>query len=338
MMRPRVATVLSARPWESDFVTAARATAAVRVVARAYEPGEVGPDVDVIVVGSDVAWVTPSLLRRWCDAGIRVIGVHPQGDLPGKAILEAGEAHEIRSDDVSSIELVAAARLLGLSGGGTRSTGRIGVVTGPDGAPGRTEMAILHAFSRSRAERTVIVDLDRRAPSLSLRLGLPPRPDLADGLDELRNEGTITPAILREIDGLSVVTGTFGRPPVDATTARDIVWALSRDFDRVVVDGGPWAIDDPLVPIADEVILVCDATPTGLVRAAGVVIHWTGAQPSLVLNRMVGDPQETLMAARRATGLEPSLQIPYDEDIRLSAARCQIPPASTWRWMSGLAA
>lgn len=337
-MRPRVATVLSARPWEADFVTAARATAAVRVVSRAYEPGDIGVETDVVVVGSEVAWVTAALLRRWQDAGLRVLGIHPRGDKPGKAMLTAGGVQEIRDEDTGSIELVATARLLGLATGRRRSSGRIVAVTGPSGAPGRTDIALLTALAAGGTERTVLVDLDRQAPSLSLRLGLSPRPDVADAFETLGDAGAVADSSVRSVDSLSVVTGTFARPALDATAARDITWALARAFDRVVVDAGPYWSTDPIVPIAEEVLFVCDATPTGLIRAAAAVMEWTGPQPTLVLNRLVGDPAETIAAARRAIGLEPTIRIPYDEDIRLSATLCTLPPATTWHWMSHRAA
>ena len=54
-MTPRVATVLSARDWESGLVALARDTAEVRLVLRAYRPEEVEEEahrLDVVVAGA----------------------------------------------------------------------------------------------------------------------------------------------------------------------------------------------------------------------------------------------------------------------------------------------
>ena len=57
-MTPRIATVLSAREWESAVVAMARETATVRLVLRAYQPDDVSrriDEIDVVIAGAETA-------------------------------------------------------------------------------------------------------------------------------------------------------------------------------------------------------------------------------------------------------------------------------------------
>ncbi len=336
MSRPRIATVLTARPWESDFVMAARATSSVRIVARAYEAAQVPDDADVVIVGSEVAWVTPVLIGRWVDAGRRVIGIHPAGDAPGRQLLRAGRAHEVRPDDTGSVELVGLARLLAHQPARPATAGTVIVVTGPEGAPGRTEVSILTALTMADRQSSVLVDLDPN-PSVSLRLGLAPRPDTSDLAESLHAGGAISD-LIRRVGSLDVVAGSFGRGPLERTAARDIVWGLARSYDRVILDTGPWTPADDLVPLADRAIIVCDASPVGVVRTAGMTMEWMGPEPALVLNRVVPGPFDAVAEARRAVGLDPTIVLGFDPSIRLGSLTCRPPDVDRKRSFAGLAA
>jgi hypothetical protein len=75
-MTPRVATVLSARDWESGLVSLAKETAEVRMVLRAYRPEEVEEEahrLDVVVAGAETSWVTPARIATWRRRGLRVV-------------------------------------------------------------------------------------------------------------------------------------------------------------------------------------------------------------------------------------------------------------------------
>lgn len=337
MSRPRVATVLTARPWESDFVMAARATSSVRIVARAYEAGHIPDDADVVIVGSEVAWVTPVLIGRWVDEGRRVIGIHPAGDDPGRRLLRAGRAHEVRPDDTGSIELVGLARLLAHQPTRPAAAGSVIVVSGPEGAPGRTEVSILMALTMADQQNSVLVDLDPN-PSVSLRLGLAPRPDAADLAECLHAGRSVPPDLIRRVGSLDVVAGCFGRSPLGATATRDIVWGLAQSYDRVILDTGPWTPSDRIVPLADRAIIVCDASPVGVVRTAAMTMTWMGPEPALVLNRVVPGPFDAVTEARRAVGLDPTIVLGFDPSIRLGSLSCRPPDVDRKRSFAGLAA
>ncbi|MFQ5948700.1 MAG: hypothetical protein ACE5KX_07560, partial [Acidimicrobiia bacterium] len=114
-MTPRIATVLSARDWESDLVRLARDGALVRLVLRAYRPEDLEKDaerVDVVVAGAETSWVTPARVAAWRRAGLRVIGIYAAGDHPARDRLEAGGADEIFPDDTPLPVILQAIRFL----------------------------------------------------------------------------------------------------------------------------------------------------------------------------------------------------------------------------------
>ena len=94
-----------------------------------------------------------------------------------------------------------------------------------------------------------------------------------------------------------------------------------------MLDAGSRRGDDPLVKGADLAVLVAEASPIGLVRAARLAADWAGPRPWLILNR-VHRPRaaEVVAAARRWTGLEPTALVPESAAITI-AARAARPPA-----------
>lgn len=85
-MRPRLATVLSPRPWEARIVEEAADTCLVRLVARCYDPGEI-PPVDALLVGTETPWLNPAHIATWQRRGIAVVGMFPLGDRAAIAFL-----------------------------------------------------------------------------------------------------------------------------------------------------------------------------------------------------------------------------------------------------------
>ncbi len=94
----------------------------------------------------------------------------------------------------------------------------------------------------------------------------------------------------------------------------DLLVAGRSGFEMVVADRGPVVGDDPVLVAADSAVLVCRASPIGLMRTARLVAEWGGPIPWLVLNR-VEDRRAATVAARRFIGLEPAVVL--DEDERL---------------------
>jgi MinD-like ATPase involved in chromosome partitioning or flagellar assembly len=336
-MTARVATVLSARDWESGLVALARETAEVRLVLRAFRPEEVEEEahrLDVVVAGAETTWVTPARIAVWRRRGLRVVGIFPSGDRPAQQRLTAAGADEVLSDDTPPGEMVRAIRLLHPPAQipePVRPTPTT-VVTGPPGSPGCTEVALALAWSWAPKRRTVLLDL-APAPSLAIRLGRPPRPDLVDAAEAVHEIGALPSTSLAAYGPLRLVVGSTRRtdgalPP---HLVADVATAAGSLADAVVADAGARPGDDLLVKGADRVVLVAEASPTGLVRAARLAAEWSGPQPVVVLNRVTSSQaDEVVAAARRWTGLEPAALIPFRVSIT-AAARTALPPARAIR-------
>ena len=325
-MRPKVATILSAQPWEQEFADAARNSGGVRLVGRAYEPGDLPSDVDVIIGGSEISWLTPACIKAWQARGIRIIGIHPATDTPGRQLFQAAGADAVLSALEPPEVLLGTARSLAAFPRHSRSAPRITVVSGPAGAPGRTECAVAIATLASRTTRTLLIDLDDRFPSVALRLGLPPFPNIDNAVDETRGTGKIPPGSLQTAGELQVLAGTFCSDRLGPRTRRDLLWAARGVGDHIVVDAGSSDEDDPVLELATETILVCDASPIGLVRAATLAGWWKADPPRVLLNRMGTDPEDMLRACRHALGLEPWASIAYDPEVRRASVRAEPSP------------
>lgn len=333
----RVATVLSAREWESRLVAAARDTAMIRLVLRAFVPDEVSAHaggIDVVVAGAETPWVTPTRVASWRRLGLRVVGVHPRSDRPAAERLLAGGADLLIEDDLDAEAMVREIRILDLSpADSVERAGRLLVVTGVHGAPGVTEVAVALAWNAAGRGDAVLLDADLVAPSIAVRLGLPPRPDLADLVD--RSLGSSTPDLTSasRIGGLTVVPGSLRREDVGlrADVVVDLAGALAVSAE-VVADAGRWPASAPMVREADATVLVAGSTPTAIVRLARLVEEWVGPQPHLVVNGV--DPVRRLdvvSAVRRWSGLEPVAVLPRSRRVVAAAATASDPPASLRR-------
>ncbi len=321
MRRAAVATVLTAHLWEEDFVAFLRDGAGLRVVARAYEPEEVirrAPD--VVVVGSETSWISPTHIRAWRRRGIKVLGLHPVGDGPGRELFQRGGADAILPETTSMVGLFRAVQALSVVEPSVLAEGTLVAVTGPRGAPGRTEMALALAFGAADRQRTLLVDLD--PPSIGIRLGLDPHPTLLEALDEIRADGVPPP--VRRVGPLSILAGVEGGPLV-APLRWELVRASLNSFDLVVADLGPWPQNDSVIRNARSAVLVCDAAPTGMVRASAMVNDWVGPPPRVLVNRAI-DGEQTRRMVRQALGLEPAVVIPYLEAVRSASLKGDQPP------------
>jgi len=332
-MTVRVATVLSARDWEPRLVAHARDTAAIRIVLRAFQPRDIEAhvgEIDVIVAGGEVAWVTPHQISAWTRLGCTVIGIHPPGDTPAASLLELGGAVEVLPDDVEMPALVQAIRFVAPSEAKTPTgqRGQVIAVVGSRGAPGCTEVACSTAMTHAQRARTVLIDADLTAPALAIRLGVAPRPDLTDAADMVRSEGTIDRSCVRRVGRMDVITGSHrsGEPPIREQMLEGLVEAAASTYEVVVLDVGSHPISDAFLGVVDDVLLVVDASPVGIIRAAQTTSDWFGPTPQIVINKM--PPQnrsETIRAIRRWTGLDPIAVIADRPKVRRNAARAKPP-------------
>ena len=196
---------------------------------------------------------------------------------------------------------------------GADTHGRVVVVHGPAGAPGRTTLAIGLAAAHARhGHPTVLLDADPHGGAVAQHLGVL---DEVSGLlaaARLANAGSLDAAAFARCrrvvsDDLQVVTG-LPRPdrwvevrPGVLDTALD----RAREVGDVVVDSGFSLEDDTdrgrargmarngltldALGVADEVVVVGSAEPTGLARLARTLVELreaTAAPQRVVVNRM----------------------------------------------------
>jgi Flp pilus assembly CpaE family ATPase len=345
-MSVRVATVLSARDWEPGLVSYARETAELRIVLRAFQPHEIedhAEDIDVVVAGGEVSWVTPVQIAGWQRAGLCVLGIHPHEDGPAAVMLRTAGVDELLPDTADVRTIVTAIRFISPSSALVErdGTGTVISVIGPRGAPGTTEIALGLAWESGGRSSTVLIDLDVTAPSIAIRLGLPPRPDVTDVADHVRMTGAIADETLHRMGPISVITGShrIGEAPLRPVMVDDVIDAAVAAFDRVVVDLGTAESDDPVLKRSDIAVLVVDASAVGVVRAAQLVSTWSGPPPTVVLNRVAPrDQANVTSAAREWTGIEPAAVIPDRPAIRAASLAAKRPDRHLRRSLAALGA
>lgn len=308
-----IATVIGGRRWEGVLVEAARGTGLARVVARCVHPDEVtNSSARVVVVGSETPWLTPAVLRSWRRRGLAVVGVHPPHDRPGHRLLTQGGCDLVVDDGVAPCLILG--RLLSLAPPDPLpSPNRLVTVTGPRGAPGRSEIALGLSWVWGRRAPTLLAETDHAARSAGLRLGLPPVSTRVG----LRIE-TVGP-----VDVLHLSPG--GGPLAPSLVARTLAAARER-YRHVVVDAGPGSAGS-----GDVTVIVTTPDPVVLVRTASLLERWEGPPPFVVANRL--DGRDDLRRVRRATGLEPVAAVPQTTTPEPGSP----PPDPILREMEGVA-
>jgi Flp pilus assembly CpaE family ATPase len=343
-MTVRVATILSARDWEPGLVSYARETAELRIVLRAFQPHEIeehAEDIDVVIAGGEVSWVTPVQIAAWRRAGLGVLGIHPHEDGPAALMLKTSGVDELLPDTADVRTIVTAIRFISPASTSLNrdGTGTVISVIGPRGAPGTTEIAVGLAWESAGLSSTLLIDLDMTAPSIAIRLGLPARPDITDAADQVRMTGTIADEVLHRTGPISVITGShrIGEAPLRPTMVDDVIDAAIVAFDRVIVDLGTAEPDDPVLKRSDVAVLVVDASAVGVVRAAQLVASWSGPPPTVVLNRVVPrNKGDVVAAAREWTGIEPAATIPDRPAVRVASLAARRPDVRLRRSLASL--
>ena len=294
-MRPAIATVVGP-PWESQLVEQARTTGLARLVGRCSDASSlaaIAPNADVVFVGSEIHWIPSADLHRLAQT-TRIVGI--ASDKPGAELLARAGI-----DEIIDAETPIAGMLAMALDSRPAEPGRLIEVTGPRGAPGRSEVALALAYS-GRCSSTTLIEADTAAPSLGLRMALPPTRE----------------RVRHEIHGVALEPAPVGTPAARVIDVPHIEATRMRSA-ITIVDAGPDSIIHRLTDLAESV-MVGEATDIGLVRLARLCEAWTGPTPLLVINRHV--PGQDLRQVRRATGLEPSAVIP----MITMPARGSLPP------------
>ncbi len=188
-------------------------------------------------------------------------------------------------------------------------------------------MALALAWGLAAHQRTLLLDVDGGGPSLSVRLGVDPFPDLAAAADRVLESGVLPRHGIHRVGPLSLLAVPPRSGPLASSLVGEVIRAATHSFPRIVADLGPIRDMDPMLQAATSTVLICEATPKGLVRAALVTDSWTAPPPMLVLNRVLEASQaDAVAAARRWLGLEPAVVIPETAAVG-EAARTGRPPA-----------
>ncbi|MCW2866751.1 MAG: hypothetical protein JWR20_939 [Marmoricola sp.] len=262
-------------------------------------------DVRCVAVGGDTGamariGVVGTVATTSTGPGPAVVGAEDLQDLP-ELVVSAGSRELVvdpAPEEVSALPPAGA-------------PGRVVVVHGPAGAPGRTTVALgLAALHARGGDPTVLVDADPHGGAVAQHLGIL---DEVSGLlaaARLVNAGGLDAAAFarcRRVVGerLDVLTG-LPRPDrwVEARPGvLDAVLERAAEVGDVVVDSGFSLEDDTelgrpvsrnqltldAVALADHVVVVGTAEPTGLARLARTLVELrdlSGVPVTVVVNRM----------------------------------------------------
>ena len=225
--------------------------------------------------------------------------------------------------------------------------GRIVLVWGPHGAPGRSTVSASLAHGLAVSGGAILVDADVEAPSLVQLLGMPEDSSALAGAARLATHGRLDAEsfrrVLAPVGGGLFLLGGLGRsgrwrelPPASMTE----VWAQCRraaawtvvdvaggpaddDVDDFTLEPGRGAVTADLVSHADVILVVGGADPVGVRRLLqlldemGASTNPTG-RVEVVINRVRASaagpsPQQALREAlARFGGLEDMTLLPDD--------------------------
>ncbi|WP_336645157.1 AAA family ATPase [Microbacterium sp. USHLN186] len=297
------------------------------VQARIVAPEQLGAlplaDVDALLVPATRALLTAHLVGACDRAGVRLV---PMGAADSRTDsrtaarfgLPAPLAYDTPASHIVDILTRGAA----VRAPAPMSPSRLLAVWGPQGAPGRTTLAIQLAVELTRAgRRTALVDADSVAPSIALQLGLG---DESPGLAAACRRAQLGSLDVDELARLSLPVETSGgtidvltglnRPnrwPELAPSRLRSALSVTRDWqDEVIVDvAAAFDEDDdqlgPDAPVrhgataaalleADAVIAVVAADPLGVSRflhGYAELRHLIGQTPvTVVANRVRPGP------------------------------------------------
>ncbi|WP_243224890.1 P-loop NTPase [Microbacterium sp. CIAB417] len=307
--------------------------------------------VDALIMPASRAALTAEVVGACDRAGIRIIAL---GDGESRLLGRFGITGALASD--AAAETIAAAVRTdapGPSSGVPRAqSSRVIAIWGPQGAPGRSTVAIQLAVELVRTgHRTALLDADSVAPSIALLLGLSDEaPGIAaacrraelGGLDA--SELTRLAAVVETAGGGLEVLGGLNRPSrwpeLTAPRLRGTLTACREWVDRVVVDTAAafeaddevtWDLEGPrrhaataaVLAAADEVIAVASADPLGIARFLRDHAELRGivgdAPVRVVVNRVRPGPLgidargQVRRTLERFAGITDVTFLPYDQ-------------------------
>lgn len=324
-----VLVVAAGAAWESDVLELIGARGGMVVLKRCVDVDELlatssAGQADAAVVALEAPGLDPNAVEVLHRHQVRVVGVAAETERARARAARTGVDVLVGDDDLARIPDLLEAEdertTLDLPGaaepgspGEARDPGRVVVVWGPAGAPGRTTVATsVASVLAGRGLRTTLVDADPYGGAVAHHLGI---------LDEV--SGLLSAARLAGESALEARLGSVQRALGDRLTVvtglpRAERWVevrpgvvehllgLLRAHGHVVVDTGFSLEDDHTgdstahpgrnrltlgcLGVADEVLVVGTADPVGLARLARGLVdlreHLDGASVRVVVNRM----------------------------------------------------
>ncbi len=304
-MIPRVVTTVGPL-WESEMVERARLVGALRITERAAHPAGVQRGLReraarAVIVGAEIPWLSPSLVRTWQRSGAVVIGINPSCDFTQARLLAHwGCDLVLETPDPESAAAAIRAVLPPIdTDPAPVQHPTVVAVGGPHGAPGRTEVALGLAQLASRNGSCLLIEADP-SPALGLRLGLNP-PDRP-----------YEPVAVGEIDVL------LWRADTSTAGMLKSGWSRMWEYQTTVVDVGPGR--QALREWPGRQVLVCRASPSGIVRAAYFLARLDpGPRTRVVVNHLDAEQQtggEVVEQLAAWAGREPDATIGKLDDLR----------------------
>ena len=282
----------------------------------AHDPGSAlrsWSSASLVLVGADLAEAL-SRLRPARHHDVHVLGAGPVPDRTFRAALGVGarDVVELPAGEAWLVELLG-----DVVDGGQAHAPVLGVMAGSGGAGGSTFAAAVAQVAAGLAP-TVLLDLDPWGPGLGRLLGY----DDVEGIrwDSIASAGgrlasRALRSALPDRDGLALLTYGAGPPPaLDGGSVREVVAAVQRGGDRVVVDlprtcAGSTGDDPAAAALArcDRVVLVVVATVSGVASAARVAAR-------LADRSSVGVAVRSVAAAVRSDEVADALGLPLLTD------------------------
>jgi pilus assembly protein CpaE len=225
----------------------------------------------------------------------------------------------IDPDDLRAAATRASGKLRKPSGEQQRTAGKILAFFSPKGGGGSTTLATNLAIvvHRTTQKRTLLVDLDLEMGESALVLGVQPRFNFVDFVENFRrmDAGLLASYIERHESGVHLLSAPFQPEKAEAVTAeqiRRILAFLRQHYDYIIVDT-PRSFAPPILAVfeaADQVYIVSTVDLPSLRNIQRGypllkrVLTGAGDQVRLVLNRY--DPNDSISPSdvERSLGLK----------------------------------
>jgi MinD-like ATPase involved in chromosome partitioning or flagellar assembly len=328
---------MSPREWPGRLHRFVADHGGARIRITALTEQDLDGEFDVLILDDLCPFLSPKLVGRLENDGRAVVGlVDPEYREEGTRILRRCGVDVILGMDVSLDELLGVSALAaGAADGFFDDTEREDIlivgVTGPEGSCGKTEVAI--GIARALTTRfgpAVLLDLDLDRPSIAVRLGLRPHPNLRSAMLALREGRLGRDDMFQRVRRVDVLPGLYAgddAPPPAARELSELLRSLSAR--AVVADLGS---STGVLGEFGAVALVGRADPVGIAR----LLAWLpkAAVPAerlhVMLNHAPGDPfarAEVIRELRAVADASTVTFLPTDPAVSDAAWESTVPTA-----------